>query len=403
MPNFKYKVRDKSGRAITGSMTQANQKEAIDNLRKMGYTPINVEEKKEASSGLNLLFFNRVKDEDRILFTRQMYALIRAGVSLLPSLEAIGGQTKSNVLRQAVDSMKVEIEAGASLSESLAKHPKIFSPLYVSMIKAGETAGLLDQVMGRLAEFGERELDLKYQVKAATRYPIIAFLSLIAVFFGLVIFVIPRFAELFSRYNVQLPLPTRILIGIYSVISNYWHLLIIGVVVSIILFMKFINTSVGRRLWDTFKLKVPVIGPLFFKLFMSRFSKTMSILITSGINMLATLDLVAGTIGNVVIAKAVWFIKEGVNEGKGLAEPMKTSKLFSPIVIQMVSIGEEAGKLDELLMNVSEYYDQQLDYAMKNLTTMIEPMLIFALGFMVLFVGLGVFLPLWNMINMFQS
>jgi len=403
MPTYKYKVRDKQGRAVTGLMGGAAEKDVIDNLKQMGYTPITVTEQKQGKAAAKIEFFARVKEEDKILFTRQLTTLLKAGVPLLSGLEAVGEQTTSNMLKNAIAAMKADVEAGTSFSDALAKHPKIFSTLYVSMVKAGEAGGLLDSIMTRLADLGEYEMDIRSKISAATRYPMLAFATLIVAFFVIVIFVIPRFATIFAQFDTELPLPTRMLLLTYKMVHDWWYITIIAVAVVVFAFIKFINTSFGRKKWDMFKLKVPIIGPLLFKMSMSRFAKTTATLTSSGINMLQTLDLTAETVGNVIISGAVIQIKDGVNEGKGLAEPMKVSQLFSPIVIQMVSIGEETGKLDELLMNVSEHYDQQVSYAVKNLTTMIEPIFIFALGIMVLFVGLGIFLPMWNMIQLFKQ
>lgn len=402
MPSYMYKVRDRQGRAVTGFMGGTDEKEVVDNLKKMGYTPISIEEQKYKKEILKVQLFARVKDEDIVLFTRQIATLLKAGLPLLSGLEAVGEQTGSNVLKEAIGRIKADVEAGLSFSEALSKHPKIFPALYVSMVKAGEASGLLDEIMRRLAELGEYEIEVKSEIRAATRYPMLAFATLIVAFFILVTFVIPKFATIFAQFQVELPLPTRILLGTYRIIHDWWHVTLIAAAVIVIAFIKFINTPFGRGKWDMFKLKAPIFGPLLFKLSMSRFAKTTGILVASGINMLQTLDLAADTVGNLIIARAVRYIKEGVNEGKGLAEPMKVSKLFAPIVVQMVSIGEETGKLDELLMNVSEHYDQQARYAMKNLTAMIEPLFIFVLAAMVLFVALGIFLPMWNLIRLFK-
>jgi type II secretory pathway component PulF len=271
------------------------------------------------------------------------------------------------------------------------------------MVKAGEASVTLYTIMGRLAEMQEYEMEIKAKVNSATRYPLLALGTLVIAFFVIVTFVIPRFAMFFSQFKMELPLPTRILLGIYNFIHNYWYMVILGVLVLVVAFVKFINTPFGRQRWDNFKLRAPIFGPIIFKLSMSRFAKTLATLFASGISMLESLELTANTVGNVIIAKAVLNIRESVNEGKGLAEPMKVSRLFTPIIIQMVSIGEESGKLDELLLNASEHYDQQVDYAMKNLTTMIEPVLILCLGIMVLFVALGIFLPMWNMIQIVRQ
>ena len=403
MPTYKYKVRDKHGRSVTGLMGGTEEKEVVDNLKKMGYTPISVKAQSSNAKSSGISFFARVKDEDKALFTRQIHTLLKAGVPLLASLEAVGDQTSSSILMNVISKMKADVEAGASFSDALSKFPKIFSVLYVSMVKAGEATGALDDVMRRLAEMTEYDMEVKQKIKTATRYPMIALGALVIAFFVIVLFVIPRFSNFFLQFDLELPLPTRMLLGLYYVLSNYWFI-VIGVLIALIaVFIRFINTTFGRRQWDMLKIKVPVFGPLLFKLSMARFAKTTSTLIASGIDMLKTLDLAADTVGNVVIATAIRDIREGVNQGQGLAGPMKVSKLFAPIVVQMVSIGEESGKLDELLLNTSEHYDQQVDYTMKNLTTLIEPILIFVLGIMVLFVALGVFLPMWDMVKIVRQ
>ncbi len=399
MPTYKYRVRDKHGRAVSGIMGGATEKEAVESLKKMGYTPISMKEQKPSRNILNIELFNPVKAEDKVLFTRQMYTLLKAGVPMLTGLEAVGEQTDSKVLKDKILKIKADVESGTSFSDSLAKYPKIFPALYVSMVKSGEASGKLDEIMKSLAEMGEYDMDISSKIKSATRYPMLALGTLVVAFFVIVLFVIPRFTSFFSSFNMELPLPTRILFGLYRIIHGYWYWSLLGIIGICVGFVKFINTSFGRERWDMFKLKIPVFGPVIFKLAMSRFAKTTSILISSGIDMLKTLELTADTAGNTIIARAIRDIKDGVNQGQGLAAPMRVSKFFAPIVIQMVSIGEESGKLDELLLSASEHYDQQVDYTMKNLTTMIEPLLIFVLGFMVLFVALGVFLPMWNIVQ----
>ena len=406
MPEFEYKARDKYGRAATGTLAGENEKEIVGNLRKMGYVPISVrpcrkELKLQLSKGITL--FGKVKEEDMILFTRQLATLLKAGLPLLSGLDAISSQTNSRLLKDTIAAVMKDIEAGTNFSEALSRHRRIFPSLYVNMVKTGEASGLLDDIMTRLAELQEYDLEIKTKIKSAVRYPILALTALVAAFFVLVTFVIPRFAALFARFNLELPLPTRILLLIYEGVRNGWYVVLTAAAIIIFLFLRYINTPSGRKIWDTFKLRFPVFGPLLFKIYMARFARTTSILIASGINVLETLDLTADIVGNVVIREAVKTIREGVKEGAGLANPMKVSKLFTPLVVQMVAIGEETGKIDELLTRASEHYDQQVNYIMKNLTTLIEPMLIFLLGGMVTFVAVAIFLPMWNLVNIYKS
>jgi len=405
MPEYTYKARDKYGKAATGTLTGENEKAVVGNLRKMGYVPISVEPyKKELKFELSkrIKLFGRVKDEDMILFTRQLATLLKAGLPLLSGLDAIASQTSSKILKDTISVIMKDIEAGTNFSGALSKHPKIFPSIYVNMVKTGEASGLLDDIMTRLAELQEYDLEINTKIKSAVRYPILAFSTLIVAFFVLVIFVIPRFAALFERFDLELPLATRMMLFIYDAITNWWYVVLVMAAVSVFLFIRLINLPSGRKIWDSFKLKFPVFGPLLFKIYMARFARTMAILIASGINVLETLDLTADIVGNAIISNAVKAIREGIIEGAGLANPMKVSKLFTPLVIQMVAIGEETGKLDELLTRASEHYDQQINYTMKNLTTLIEPLLIFVLGAMVLVVAIAIFLPMWNLVYIYK-
>ncbi|MBM3252430.1 MAG: type II secretion system F family protein, partial [Candidatus Omnitrophica bacterium] len=272
----------------------------------------------------------------------------------------------------------------------------------MSMIKAAETGGMMEEVLRRLSDLIEQEIDTRARIKAATRYPMIAFFVLCVGFLIVVTFVIPRFATVYGQFNTLLPLPTRILIAINIAIKKFWYLFILGFAAAIFGFLRFINSKIGQPLWDNFKLKVPIFGPLIQMLVMSRFARVTAILLKSGVPILEVLDLVSSASGNIIIARAIENIKASVNQGKGMSEPMKVSNLFSPIVVQMVSIGEQTGKVDELLLSVADYYDRESSYMIKNLTTYIEPILIFVLAAMVLLMALGIFMPMWNLIRVFK-
>ena len=386
-------------------MEGADQNEIIEKLRGMGYTPISVESQKSGSEGMKTsisLFGSGVSSVEKILFTRQLATLLKAGVPLIAGLDAVGEQAESSVLRNAIIKMKDDIKGGASLSQALSKHPKIFSPLYISMVKAGEASSLLDHIMESIAALLEYDAEVRTKIKTAVRYPMITFGTLVIAFFVLVTFVIPKFANMFSQFQMKLPLMTRALILINNLVHNWWFIVIPALIALVIIFVRFINTPFGRRKWDWIKIKSPVFGPLLFKLYMVQFSRNMSLLLSSGVNLLYSLDLTSDIIGNVIVSDAIKVIRNKVNEGSGLAAPMKASKLFTPIIIQMVSIGEETGRLDELLMKAADHYNQQATYTMNNLTTLIEPLFVFVLGFMVLSVGLGIFLPMWNLVYIYK-
>ncbi len=403
--NFKYKARDKYGKAISGIMSGNDKNYVAKHLSAIGYVPISIEESKEGQVGLLEFFasFSRaVKPEELSLFTRQLLTLQKAGISLLSSLNVLEKQTRNKYFKDIIKELIAHVEGGLSLSEAMAKYPKIFDEFYVNMIKAGEASGLLDEILERLAEFSEKETENRFKIKAAMRYPLITLCALFGAFLIVVTFVIPKFASIFSQFKTKLPLPTRILMGLSAILKGYWYILIIFAGILYYLFYRYINTKKGRYIWDSFKLKVPIFGPLISMFVMARFARTMSILIRSGLPILQILDMVSRTVGNAVVARTIDNIAINVRDGKGISEPMRLAGIFPPIVVQMVAIGEDTGKIDELLLKVSEYYDQQVDYAMKNLTTLIEPLFIVILGVMVLTMALSIFLPMWNLITFFR-
>jgi type II secretory pathway component PulF len=404
MPNFKYKIRDKHGRASTGTIEGASRESVASHFKQMGYMPILIEEARPGVRNINFIqrFLSRVSQEELIVFTRQLATLQRAGVAILVSLGSISEQVNNPHFKKIIKGITNDIESGKGLSDALSKFPSIFSNIYINMIRSGEAAGMLDDVLDKLAKLLEYEEDIKMKVRQAVRYPMLVMITLSIAFPVLVMFIIPKFSALFARFNTDLPLPTKILLGLHFILSHYWYLIILAIAAAVVAFRKFIHTPSGRYAWDSVKLKAPVFGQLLSKIALSRFSRMTALLSSSGIPILNTFEIVKGSVGNVIIAESIDNIIEGIGQGKGIAEPMKLSGLFPGIVVQMVKIGEETGRLNELLLNVSDYYDSQVDYTVKNLTVLIEPMLIFALGIMVLIMALGIFMPMWNLISVFK-
>ena len=405
MASFKYKIRDKHGRASTGAIEGESKETVASHFKQMGYAPILIEEEKPGVRNINFIrkFLSRVSQEELIVFTRQLSTLQRAGVAILVSLGSISEQVNNPYFKNIIKGITNDIESGNSFSAALSKFPSIFSDIYINMIRAGEAAGMLDDVLDKLASLLEYEEDIKMKVKQAIRYPMLVMITLSVAFPVLVLFVIPKFSALFARFNTELPLPTKILIGLHFALSHYWYIIILAIIAVVIAFRRFIDTPSGRYVWDNVKLKAPVFGQLLSKITLSRFSRMTSLLSSSGIPILNTLEIVKGSVGNVIIADSIDNIIEGIGQGKGIAEPMKLSGLFPGIVVQMVKIGEETGRMNELLLNVSDYYDSQVDYTVKNLTVLIEPILIFALGIMVLIMALGIFMPMWDLISVFKQ
>ena len=402
MANFKYKARDKFAKLVSGVIASDTNDQAAKKLQEMGYTPISIQEVRGVRPEEVLKKFRRVKREEINTFTRQLYSLQKAGLPLLDSLDVIAQQTRNEYFSLIIQQVARDVRGGMNLSESLRRHPKVFDDIYVNMIKSAETGGAMVEILGRLTELIEQEIDTRQRISAATRYPMIAFFTLVLGFLIVVTFVIPRFASLYSQFDAALPLPTRILIGLNLVIRRFWYLFILGLGGAVFGFISFIRSEKGKAIWDNFKLKIPVFGQLIYMLVMSRFARVTSILMKSGVPILDVLGLVRNISNNVIIARAIDNIRKSVNQGKGMSEPMKISGLFPPIVIQMVSVGERTGRMDELLLSVADYYDRESGYMIKNLTTYIEPILIFILGVMVLVMALGIFMPMWNLINVFK-
>lgn len=403
MANFRYKARDKFARLVTGTTLAENKDAAAKKLSEMGYIPISIEEFRELGVDKILERFKRVESEEVNAFTRQLYSLQKAGLPLLSSLEAVAQQAKNKYFKIVIEEIARDIRGGLSFSAALKKHGRIFNGVYIAMVSAAEAGGNLVDILARITNLLEQEIDTRSRINAATRYPALAFVVLCLAFLVVVTFVIPRFAVIYSQFNTALPLPTRILIAISIFIRKFWYLAILITAGIIFAFVRFIHSKTGRPIFDNFKLKIPVLGPLVEMLIMSRFARVTAILMKSGVPILEVLDLVANTSGNIIIARAITNIKESVNQGRGMSEPMKISGLFPVSVVQMVAIGEQTGRIDELLTSVADYYDTESGYTIKNLATYIEPILILVLGIMVLVMALGIFLPMWNLIKLFRT
>jgi type II secretory pathway component PulF len=404
MPFYDYRARDKDGALHTGTVEAARKEAVADQLSGKGFIPVLIEEQESSQrSEIDLgALFIRVTPQDLIIFSRQLATLMSAGIPFIRSLTTLEQQSENPKLKAAIARIRLDVEGGSTFSDALARHPKIFSRLYISMIRAGETAGILDDILSRLAFFAEHEAEIRERVKTAVRYPLIVVFAICAAFAFLVTFVIPKFAGIFSRFDTELPLPTRILIGINYVVQNYWYLVVLGIILTVSGVIWYLRTPGGRWHWDGLKLKLPVFGSLFQKVALSRFARTFGAMQQSGISMMLTLEIAGETVDNVVIARAVNTMSISLQDGKGLTTPMESSGLFPPLIIQMMSVGEETGQLDTMLNKVSDYYDMEVDYSLRNLATMIEPILLLFVGLMVLFLALGIFLPMWSLMRLFR-
>jgi MSHA biogenesis protein MshG len=390
---------------MAGSIDAPNLEMAGDRLYQLGYFPINIEEEGEAVL-LNLSGlwnrFQKVKLEEIVFFSQQLSTLYKAGVPLLTGLMSLAQQAANKRMKTILESISRQVEKGSTLFEAMAKYPEIFTPVYVNMIRAGETSGMLGQSLDRFVTLADRELRTRQRIKEATRYPKIVVLSLLIAFSVLIAFVIPRFAEVFSRFNTPLPLPTRVMIGINNICHTYWYLVLVALFGIPFLIRHYIQTPKGKYLWDRFKIRVPVFGPLFLKIALSRFAYIFVMLNRSGIPILQTLEITAATIDNVILSEAIEEIKRKIQGGSSLTNAMSESGRFTPLIIQMLSVGESSGTLDEMLMRVTEYYDLEVENSIKKLSTYVEPTLTLFLGVVVLFLALAVFLPWWNLASLFR-
>ncbi len=404
MPFYDYRARDKDGALHTGTMEASRKENVADQLSGQGFIPVSIEEQEQSQrSDFNLgALFSKVTSQDLIIFSRQLSTLMSAGIPFIRSLDTLEKQSENPRLKAAISRIRLDVEGGSTFSDALAKHPKIFNRLYVSMVRAGETAGILDDLLNRLALLAEKEAETRERVKTAVRYPLIVVVTISAAFAFLVTFVIPKFAAIFSRFKSELPLPTRVLIGINYVVQNYWYLVVLGIVLFAWGVIWYLGTPGGRWQWDRLKLKLPVFGSLFQKVAVSRFARTFGAMQKSGISMMLTLETAGETVGNVVIARAVDTMRDSLRDGKGLTAPMEATGLFPPLVIQMMSVGEETGQLDAMLNKVADYYDMDVEYTLRRLSTLIEPILLLFVGGMVLFLALGIFLPMWNLMSLFK-
>ncbi len=406
MPIFKYRVRDKSGKSIAGTIDAPNVQMAGDQLYTLGYFPISIEDVEETISlDLSALLtrFQKVKLEELIVFSQQLSTLYKAGLPLLSGLESITQEVKNKKFKMTLEEVRKQVEGGSTLHGAMSKYPEVFSTVYINMVRAGETSGMLGEALDRFITLSDRELRTQQRVKEATRYPKIVILSLTVAFAVLLTFVIPRFAQIFAQFKTPLPLPTRIMIGINDIFQTYWYLILIAVFGIPILLKRYLQTESGRYFWDRLKLRIPVFGPIFLKIALSRFSYTFAMLNRSGIPILQTLEITSTTINNINLSQSIEEISRNVIEGRSLADAMRETEKFTPLIIQMVSVGESSGTLESMLMRITEYYDIEVDNLIKKMSTYIEPFLTLFLGVVVLFLALAVFLPWWNMAKLFRG
>ena len=404
MPTFSYEAINESGNTVKGVLDADSSATAGAILANRGLIPSSIVRKKtdardDVWSRIKALA-GHVKTADIILFTKQFRSMLAAGVPILRIMQVLEAQTENKVLRQAVSEIIEDIKQGSTISEAFEKHPRIFSNLYCSMVRAGEVSGNVPGVLERLIYIIEHEAKSRADIKAALQYPFIVVIALTLAFFILLTFVVPQFASMFSKTGMELPLPTQIAMMLHFYLKNYWYLILALVSAGIFALYQYFKTQPGKVAKDAFLLSLPVLGPLFKKAAMSRFASIFPILQTSGVPVMQSLTILSDTIGNAAIARQFDRVRERIEEGAGISTPLKSASYFPPMVIDMIAIGEESGNLDEMLREITKHYDDEVAYAVKALSDAIGPILIVGLAAVVGFFALAIFLPMWDMTKM---
>ena len=399
MPTFQYRARDKEGILVTGDIEAVSPDELKEALFREGMIPLEV---KEVGSGVLSVkavqdFFGRVRPEQLMVFSRQFYTLFKAGVSMDTIFGTMAKQSTNRAMANALIRIRADIAAGATLAQAFSRHPRIFNELYVSMLAAGEEAGILEEVLKNLSTLLEKDFEIQKNIKSATLYPKIVIIVLVLAVTFLMMFVIPKFVDFYGRYGAELPTPTRILIGISSFLRNYWFVALAVVFLLVFLCKRFYNTNVGRLKIDKMRFNLPVFGALTLKVANARFGHILSALYRSGLTMPRSLEVVSTVIGNSAYAIEVQKIKDDIQRGSTLSESLARQQYFPPVMVETTAIGERAGALGEMLSTVADHYDMEVTHTVKNLTTLLEPLLLVGIFGMVALLALAIFLPIWNM------
>ncbi|MBI5124003.1 MAG: type II secretion system F family protein [Candidatus Omnitrophica bacterium] len=400
MPVYNYKARDTTGRAVSGTMEAPSKTELVDKLRKMGYMVTRIAEGKPGIRPAAILEkLKRIKSDDMLMFYIQLSNMINSGITILMSLSTLAKQVDNKALAQTIGNVARQIEGGSTLSEALASKERVFPRLFVNMVKAGEASGNLDAVLMRYAAFFERQEEIKEKVKGALFYPMILLSFGIAVMLFIVTFVIPQFAQIYIKAGVRLPIPTLIVYKAGLTIKSSWYWIFAFVIALTLAIKAYSRTPGGSLFIDTLKLRLPIVGPLYRKVAISRFTKTLATLLGSGVPILESLDITKEVAGNEVLRHIIDDVRKYVEKGEHLAEPLKVSGEFPPDVVQMISVGEESGNLDGMLNKIADFYDMTINYAIKKLTTVIEPIFLLIMGVMVGIIMASMLMPIFDMVK----
>jgi len=405
MPTYRYKARDKSGMPITG-VTDAESKKILSyGLKELGYQVVSIEEER----GFKIFFdkfieqYKIISRQEVILFYRQMGVMLKSGLPLMSALSSMAQQTKNPKFKRVIVDIIEDIKAGKSMSAAMQKYPKVFSGFNIGMVRAGETGGMLGQSMERLAALGMEELELKGRITSALAYPVMLVFVAVGIVLFLIVGILPKFITIFKESGAELPLPTVLLLGMSTFLKTFWFipvLLIVGAVFAMRFYMK---TFRGKYRIHGILLKIPLFGDLTLKMIIAQFARTLGSLTKSGVPILYAMGIVQDVVKNVVVARAIENIRGAITEGERLSEPFRLSGVFPNIVCQMIAAGEKTGTIDDMLINIGDYYDQEIGHTIRTVTSLLEPLLMLTMGLVVGFIALSVLLPIFNLIKVFKS
>ncbi len=404
---FDYQVRDRNGKLVSGQLEADSQAAVASKLRQLGYAPVSIAEHKEATLQREIKipgFGNKVKLKDLAIFSRQFATMINSGLSLIRALSILAEQTESERLAEVIGEIREYVEAGGSLSEALAAHDDVFPKLYIAMVRAGETAGMLDKVLVRIADTLEKDVKLRAKIKSAMTYPVIVFIMAILLTSAMLIFIVPTFVALFEDLGGDLPLPTKMLMYASEFMTSWVGLLSYFVAPVVIWqsFKAYRKTEKGRFQLDVMKLKLPVFGNLFHKIALTRFARNLSTLMAAGVPILQALEITAETVNNGVIGNATKDVQESVREGESIAGPLTEHEVFPPMVVQMIAVGEETGGVDHMLEKIADFYDTEVETLTESLTALMEPLMIAVLGGIVGSMVIALYMPIFKVIELVQ-
>lgn len=402
MANFSYRGRSSGGGLVNGSLEAMSASAVADQLLLQGITPLEIKPapKQEDGAGLKFnltLFAEKVRHVDVLLFSRQIYTLLKAGVPIMRALAGLQESSSNGAMKRLLQEVRESLDSGRELSASLARHPTVFPPFYLSMVRVGEMTGRLEEIFLRLFYHLDFEQFMRNQVKSALRYPSFVVAAMAIAIVVVNIWVIPAFAQVFKGFNAKLPFMTQLLINFSDFMVADWPYLLAGLIGIVFAFRAWVATPVGRYLWDRTKLRVPIAGKIVEKATLARFSRSFALAVRSGVPVVQAMSVVAQTVDNVFIADKIEKMREGVERGESVLRTAISARVFTPIVLQMVAVGEESGALDDMMEEVADMYQREVEYELKNLSQQIEPILIVALGILVLILALGIFLPIWDL------